>query len=210
LVGRDLAGNEFQSDSTFNSDNKPFATWDIKHIIPEFAIQSGGVEISKLSLMIDETVAVQIGVLNTGDRDGEVEVTLELVNLLGSRELIKREMISVEANSLNHVVIDWRPTEPGIQWIEASIPNSDNISSEWINVAGVNEDTYLDGVMGEANPILLGMSIFLIAILTILGLMWLRMATASKGGEGDDNFSEMIDSDDYEDEYEDDDDYDED
>jgi hypothetical protein len=208
LVGRDLAGNEFQSDSTFNSDNKPFATWDIKHITPEFAIQSGGVDISKLSLAIDETVAVQIGVLNTGDRDGEVEVTLELVTLDGSRELIKREMLSVEANSLNHVVIDWRPTEPGIQWIEASIPNSDNTSSEWINVAGVKEDTYLDGVMGEANPILLGMSIFLIAILTILGLMWLRMATASKGGKGDDHLFEMVDADEYEDD--DYDDYDED
>ena len=58
-----------------------------------------------------------------------------------------------------------------------------------------------------ANPILLGMSIFMIAILTILGLIWLRMTTASKGGN-DDHLFEMVDADEYEDD--DYDDYDED
>lgn len=76
-------------------------------------------------------------------------------------------------------------------------------------MAGVKEETYLDGVMGEANPILLGMSIFLIAFLVALGLVWLRMTTASKGGN-DDHLYEMVDADEYEDYDYDNDGYDED
>ncbi len=210
LVGRDLAGNEFQSTPLFNSANKPFATWDLQHITPEFDIQNGGVEISKANLEVDETAAVQIGVLNNGDRDGEVEVTVELVKLDGSRELIKRGLITVEANSRNNFVIDWRPTEPGIQWIEASIPNAETTPSVWINVNVAKEDGFFEGVMGNANPFLLGISIFMVAILTALGLTWLRITTASKGGD-DGHLFEMVDSDEYEDdEDDDDDDYDED
>ena len=206
LVGRDLAGNEFQSSPTFNSDNKPFATWDLHHITPEFSIQSGGVEISKSTLEVDKTAAVQVAVSNTGDRDGEVEVTVELVKLDGSRELLKRGMLLIEANAINNFVIDWRPTDPGIQWIEASIPDSDPIQSDLVTVAGPKEDSLFEGVMGNANPILLGMSILMVILLTVLGLMWLRITTAGKGGD-DGHLFEMVDADEFEDsEYEDDED----
>ena len=213
LVGRDLAGNNFQSSPTFNSANKPFATWDLQHITPEFDIQNGGVEISKANLEVDETAAIQVAVVNTGDREGEVEVTVELVKLDGSRELIKRDMVTVGANGLENLVIDWRPTEPGIQWIEASLPDSESTHSEWINVNIAQEDGFFDGAMGNANPVLLGISIFMVVILTGLGLTWLRITTASTGGR-DDHLYDMVESDEYEDdEYEDDDDddgYDED
>ncbi|MGY8670850.1 MAG: hypothetical protein ACKVJ7_07360, partial [Candidatus Poseidoniales archaeon] len=213
LVGRDLAGNEFQSSPTFNSDNKPFATWDLHHITPEFSIQSGGVEISKSTLEVDKTAAVQVAVSNTGDRDGEVEVTVELVKLDGSRELLKRGMLLIEANAINNFVIDWRPTDPGIQWIEASIPDSDPIQSDLVTVAGPKEDSLFEGVMGNANPILLGMSILMVILLTVLGLMWLRITTAGKGGD-DGQLFEMVDADQFEDDayedYEDDDDADDD
>ena len=210
LVGRDLAGNNFQSSPTFNSANKPFATWDLHHITPEFDIQNGGVEISKANLEVDETAAIQVAVLNTGDREGDIEVTVELVKLDGSRELIKRDTVTVGANGLENLVIDWRPTESGIQWIEASLPDTEPTHSEWINVDIAQEEGIFDGVMGTANPVLLGISIFMIAILTGLGLTWLRITTASTGGR-DDHLYEMVESDEYEDdEYEDDDGYDED
>ena len=203
LVGRDLAGNNFQSSPTFNSANKPFATWDLHHITPEFDIQNGGVEISKANLEVDETAAIQVAVLNTGDREGEIEVTVELVKLDGSRELIKRDMVKVGANGLENLVIDWRPTESGIQWIEASLPDSEPTHSEWINVNIAQEDGVFDGVMGNANPVLLGISIFMVVILVGLGLTWLRITTASTGGR-DDHLYEMVDSDEFEgDEYED-------
>ena len=97
----------------------------------------------------------------------------------------------------------------------ASLPDTESTHSEWINVDIAQEEGIFDGVMGTANPVLLGISIFMIAILTGLGLTWLRITTASTGGR-DDHLYEMVESDEYEDdeyeddEYEDDDGYDED
>ena len=141
---------------------------------------------------------MQVAVSNTGDRDGEVEVTVELVKLDGSRELLKRGMLLIEANAINNFVIDWRPTDPGIQWIEASIPDSDPIQSDLVTVAAPKEDSLFEGVMGNANPILLGMSILMVILLTVLGLMWLRITTAGKGGD-DGQIFEMVDADQFED-----------
>ncbi|HIF45851.1 MAG TPA: hypothetical protein EYQ73_03530 [Candidatus Poseidoniales archaeon] len=196
LEGRDLAGNQFE---TFgNSENHPAGKWDLIQHIPDFSIDSGGVELSKLNLEVDEATAVHIYLRNSGLLAGETSILIEVVKLDGSRETLARPIVEIDAESVATVVVDWKPETPGIQWIEVSL-NEEFEQSRMIDVKPPTDDGFMSGIFGKANPWLVGIALTMLGITLLLVLTWLRMATVRAGSSGE----EIIYEEEFEDEYED-------
>ena len=181
LEGRDLAGNEFVSDSTTNSHSMPAARWDLIHFTPEFHMDAGAVELSKHTLEVDEAVAVQIHIRNRGEVAGTANVKVEIVDLSGNRELLSRNDFEVEGGSVGTLVVDWKPEQPGIQWLEVTLEDEQTLSSKMIDVKPASEEGFLSGILGDADPWLIGITLTLICISMLMILTWLRLATARQG-----------------------------
>ena len=119
LTGRDMAGNSFEV-APNNSRNQPFHSWQMHHVQPEFVLTQNAVSLSKLQISVDETSAVQIDVQNIGSLEGEAEVTIEIVKLDGTTELLRRTNVQVNAVSRETLVVDWKPTNSGLQWVKVT------------------------------------------------------------------------------------------
>jgi hypothetical protein len=178
LDGRDLAGNFFERNE--NSPAYPAGAWNMIHFKPEFSIDSGGVELSKSDVEVDESTAVQIHVRNSGLLAGDAELIIEIVNLEGDREFLAKVVIPIEAGSVETTIVDWKPIEPGMQWIEVTIADQTE-ESRMVDVKIASEEGFMSNVLGEANPWLIGIALTLLGITALLILTWLRMATASQG-----------------------------
>ncbi|MDP6870405.1 MAG: hypothetical protein QGI21_06520 [Candidatus Poseidoniaceae archaeon] len=181
LEGRDQAGNSFELES--NNENNPASKWNLIHHVPEFSIDSGGVEVAKTDLEVDESTTVQIHVRNSGLLAGEAELLIEVVDLSGSREQLARTSVWVDSKSVSTGLVDWKPLDPGIQWIEVSfIQSSDDIeSSRMIDVKPMQEKGVLSGILGDANPWLIGMVITMLGLSMLMVLVWMRLTTARQG-----------------------------
>jgi len=196
LDGRDLAGNFFEREE--NSPAFPAGTWNLIHFTPEFSIDSGGVELSKLDIEVDESTAVQIHVRNSGLLAGDTELIIEIVNLEGTRELLAKVVVSIDSGSVETTIVDWKPVDPGIQWIEVTLDDQTE-ESRMVDVKPPSEEAFMSDVFGEANPWLIGLSLTLLGITALLILVWLRMATVSQGlSEGDWLTEEEFEDEEYE------------
>ena len=183
LDGRDLAGNFFERNG--NSPVFPAGTWDMIHFTPEFSIDSGGVDLSKLDIELGESTAVQIHVRNSGLLAGDAELVIEIVNLEGRRELLAKVVVSVEAGSVDTTIVDWKPVELGIQWIEVTLGDQTE-ESKMVDVKPPTEEGFMSNILGDADPLLVGIVLTLLGITALLVLTWLRLATVKQGlSEGD-------------------------
>ena len=203
LTGRDMAGNSFEV-APNNSRNQPFHSWQMHHVQPEFVLTQNAVSLSKLQISVDETSAVQIDVQNIGSLEGEAEVTIEIMKLDGTTELLRRTNVQVNAVSRETLVVDWKPTNSGLQWVKVTIDNQQAESAK-VDVKELEPEGFMDGVFQQANPALLGFSIVGASLLGLLCLMWLRLVTYTRGyGDEAEYYDEedFIDDDDFDDEEE--------
>ncbi|MGY8754842.1 MAG: hypothetical protein ACKVIR_04050 [Candidatus Poseidoniales archaeon] len=182
LEGRDLAGNSFETAG--NSESHPVVIWDLIHYVPIFSIDSDGVELSKLNLEVDKATAVHVYVRNSGLLAGETSLLIEVVKLDGSREILARPDVELDADSVATVVIDWKPETPGIQWIEVSL-NEQSEPSQMIDVKPPSDDGFIPGIFGKANPWLVGTALAMLGFASLLLLTWLRMATVRAGSSNE-------------------------
>ena len=195
LDGRDVAGNFFERES--NSQAFPAGVWDMIHYVPEFSIDSGGVELSKLDLEVDEFTAVQIHVRNSGLLLGTAELLVEVVSLDGTRETLAKTEIEIDAESVGTSIVDWKPLEPGIQWIEVTLEEQTE-ESRMVDVKPKTEEAFMSNILGDANPWLIGIVITMLGITALLILTWLRMATVKQGMSDEDWLTEeMFDDEEY-------------
>ena len=179
LTGRDMAGNSFAT-APNNSRNQPFHSWQMHYVQPEFVLTQNAVSLSKLQISVDETSAVQIDVQNIGSLEGEAEVTIEIIKLDGTSELLRRTNVQVDAVSRETLVVDWKPTNSGLQWVKVTIENQQAESAK-VDVKELEPEGFMDGVFEQANPALLGFSIVGATLLGLLCLMWLRLVTYTRG-----------------------------
>ena len=204
LTGRDMAGNSFAT-APNNSRNQPFHSWQMHHVQPEFVLTQNAVSLSKLQISVDETSAVQIDVQNIGSLEGEAEVTIEIMKLDGTTELLRRTNVQVDAVSRETLVVDWKPTNSGLQWVKVTIENQQAESAK-VDVKELEPEGFMDGVFQQANPALLGFSIVGASLLGLLCLMWLRLVTYTRGyGDEAEYYDEedfIDDDDDFDDEEE--------
>ena len=194
LEGRDQAGNQFERSG--NSEAFPAGTWLMIHHRPEFSIDTGGAELSKLDLEVDENTAVQIHIRNTGLLGGDADLHVEVVKLDGSRETLARTSVYVDALSVSTAVVDWKPDTPGIQWVEVTLLEETE-QTRMVDVKPAQEQGFLSEVIGDANPWLITIALTLVGFSLILILAWLRLSTARRGAGDewlvDDEFDEFDD-----------------
>ena len=109
------------------------------------------------------------------------------------------------AVSRETLVVDWKPTNSGLQWVKVTIDNQQAESAK-VDVKELEPEGFMDGVFQQANPALLGFSIVGASLLGLLCLMWLRLVTYTRGyGDEAEYYDEedfIDDDDDFDDEEE--------
>ena len=176
--GRDVAGNQFETDG--NSVAYPAGVWDIVHHTPIFSLDRSGIEMSKTSLEVDEPTIIQIHVRNSGMLVGDAELLVEVVDLNGERYQLTRTSVSVEAESVTTMVVDWKPESPGIQRVEVTLLDQTE-KSEFIDVMPTQERGFLQDSIGSTNPWVLGITLSMLGVGIIFILSWMRIATVKRG-----------------------------
>ncbi len=176
--GRDIAGNQFVT--TGNSENSPAGVWDLEHYVPDYSIERSGIELSKSNLEVDEPTIVQIHIRNDGKLGGDAEVLVEVVDLNGERNQLTKTTIFVESQSVSTLVVDWKPSVPGIQRIEVTL-YEETEKSEFIDVKPTQERAFLEDTIGSANSWILGTTIVMLCAGILFLLSWMRAATAKHG-----------------------------
>lgn len=191
--GRDQAGNLFEKGE--NSFAFPSGVWELEQYTTEFSLEQSGVELSKSNLEVDENTIVQIHVRNDGMLGGDAEVLVEIVDLMGQRSQLAKTTVYVDAESVNTLLIDWRPDVPGLQRVEVTLGETTD-KTEFVDVMPAKEKGLLEDSIGSANPWILGTTMTMICIGLLFTLSWLRVATA-KQGESDLEFE--FEDDDFDD-----------
>ena len=176
--GRDIAGNQFEKDG--NSEASPAGEWNLIHYTPDFSLDRNGIELSKYSLEVDEPTIIQIHVRNSGMLSGDAELLVEIVDLNGVRTELTKTTVSVGAESVSTVVVDWRPESPGIQRIEVTLIEQTE-KSEFIDVKPIQESSFLEDSIGATNPWILGVTLTMISLGVLFILSWMRLATVRQG-----------------------------
>tara|TARA_B100000003_G_C10866040_1_gene345010 strand:- start:391 stop:1092 length:702 start_codon:yes stop_codon:yes gene_type:complete len=193
--GRDLAGNQFKLSQ--NSVNSPAHSWNLVKYEPDFSLERSGIDISKASLEVEEPVVVQIHVRNDGMLGGDVGVKVNVVDLNGQSQEIANGKLFVEGESVSTYIVDWKPSEPGMQRIEVEIESRTHKSS-YIDVQPISEKAFLEDSIGATNPWILGTTMTMICVGMLCILAWMRFATAkSNDYEEEFEFDMFDDSDEY-------------
>lgn len=201
VTGSDAAGNQIVSSKFFNSADSPFQTWQLEQKLAEWQVLSNDIEYSKYSLEVDESMSVSIKVRNIGTADGEAFVLVEAVDLAGTRTLLQSASITVPTGSIEPLVVDWRPTVMGIQWVEVSISGDHLANGEEIDVKKPTEEGILGGVMGDVDPIVLAAFALIVFALLVVVLMWLKDVGSRRDSDwGDEYWDDADDGYDTEDE----------
>jgi len=182
--GRDLAGNQFSKSE--NSQNNPAHTWHLVKYEPQFSLERSGIDISKVSIEVEEPVVVQIHVRNDGMKDGEVPLKVEVIYLSGNTEEIANTRFLIAAESVGTYIVDWKPSKPGLQRLAVTVDGEVHYSA-FIDVKPVQEKAFLENTIGATNPYVLGMTMTMICVGLLYLLAWMRFATA-KNNEIEDDY----------------------
>ena len=178
MEGRDIAGNQFETEK--NSRQFPAHIWYLEHYKPIYSIERSGVELSKSSLEVDEPTIVQVHIRNDGKLSGDADILVEAVNLNGDRSMLSRSFVFIEAESVSTLIVDWKPSDPGIQRIEVTL-EGETQNSEFIDVKPIQEKAFLEESIGATNPWILGTTMTMICVGLLYVLSWMRLATVNQG-----------------------------
>ena len=161
---------------------------------PEFDIAPTAVTYGSLGLTTGDLTVVEAAVENVGSLDGDVEVRFEIVQIDGTRSLLRAQSLTVDQGAVGTVAVDWKPDAPGAQWIEVVLPNGDVASGPVVDVRVQEEAELSERIFGTVNP-LLGSAVGLVALLVIsLFLLLIARATSRQGSDDaydwDDDFED--------------------
>lgn len=178
IDGRDIAGNQFERDG--NSVAFPSGVWELEQHTTDFSLEQSGVELSKSNLEVDENTIVQIHVRNDGMLGGDAELLVEIVDLSGQRSQLAKTTVYVDSQSVNTLLVDWKPDAPGLQRIEVTLVETTD-KTEFVDVKPAKERGLLEDAIGATNPWILGTTMTMLCIGVLFVLSWLRVATAKQG-----------------------------
>ena len=204
IDGRDLAGNTVTG-LEGQSNNLYIATWNMEWLQPNFELSPSAMTYSRLLMDVGDTTSIQLEVENTGTLAGSIDVLFEAVRMDGSRTLVQRTSVDVEAGAISTVSVDWGPEEPGLQWVEATLDNGQTSSGPTVDVRVAEEPSFTQKVFGEVNPVLGTLTALLLTMVVLTLLIWMKRMTVNQGSkigyDWDEYSSELDDEyDDYEDE----------
>ncbi len=201
IEGRDLAGNDVTGLGG-DTVNPYIATWNMEWLQPKFQLAPASMTYSRLLMEVGDTTSIQLEVENAGTLAGSIEVLFEAVNLDGERTLVHRTSVTAEAGTMGLVSVDWKPLEPGVQWVEATLANGQSSSGPTLDVRVAEEPSFSQKVFGDVNPILGSITALLLLSVVITLLAWMKRMTVNQGSKIDydwDEYSSELDDDDDDD-----------
>ncbi|MGB1624424.1 MAG: hypothetical protein ACPHCZ_06945, partial [Candidatus Poseidoniaceae archaeon] len=200
LEARDFAGNEAVHLLDARGQSGADGAWAMEWYRPEFDIAPTAVTYGSLGLTTGDQTVVEAAVENVGSLDGEVEVRFEVVQLDGTRSLLRSQPLSIAQGAIGTVAVDWKPDAPGAQWVEVVLPNGDVASGPVVDVRVQEEADLSERIFGSVNP-LLGSAVGVVALLVIsLFLLFIARATSRQGSRDAYDWDDDFD-DEYEDEH---------
>ena len=197
LEARDFAGNEAVHLLDARGQSGADGAWAMEWYRPEFDIAPTAVTYGSLGLTTGDQTVVEAAVENVGSLDGEVEVRFEIVQIDGSRSLLRAQPLTVAQGAVGTVAVDWKPDAPGPQWIEVVLPNGDVASGPVVDVRVQEEAALSERIFGTVDlclAVLWGWP-FVITL-----LLFIARATSRQGSRDTYDWDDDFD-DDYEDEH---------
>ena len=205
VAGRDLADNDILGLGGTPAGT-PVGVWDMEWFKPEFEIEQGGVEYSRVIIEVGQTSIVTAYVKNTGTLDGTVDLVFTIVDADGNRSTLRRTSAEVPQAGEVAVQVDWNPDSPGLQWIEVALENEMTSNGPSIDVRPAREESLTERVFGDVNPIIGSVAGLLFISILVTGLIYATRMTRKRGSKAEYDWDEYSSEFDYdeEDEYEDD------
>ena len=180
--GRDLAGNPVTG-LNGNTLNPILATWNMEWLQPKFELAPASMTYSRLLMDVGDATSIQLEVENVGTREGSIEVTFEAVNMDGERTLVQRLTVRADAGATGLVSVDWQPSEPGLQWVEATLENGQTSSGPTVDVRVAEEPSFSQKVFGDVNPIIGSLTALLLIAVVLSLLIWMKRMTVNQGSK---------------------------
>lgn len=174
ITGQDAAGNAIISSNSFNSADSPFHTWQIEQKLAQWLVSPSDIEYSKPSLEVDQSMTVSIQINNVGSADGEANVLVESIDLNGERTTLQSTSVIAPAGSFEELIIDWRPSQIGIQWVEVSINGEYMTDGDELDVKKATEESFAGGALESVDPIILVAFAALVFALLVVVIIWLK------------------------------------
>ena len=200
LEARDFAGNDAVHLLDARGQSGADGAWAMEYYRPEFDIAPTAVTYGSLGLTTGDQTVVEAAVENVGSLDGEVDVRFEIVQIDGTRSLLRSQTLAIAQGAVGTVAVDWKPDVPGAQWIEVVLPNGDVASGPVVDVRVQEEADLSERIFGSVNP-LLGSAVGVVALVVIsLFLLFIARATSRQGSKDAYDWDDDFD-DEYEDEH---------
>jgi hypothetical protein len=205
VAGRDLADNDILGLGGTPAGT-PVGVWDMEWFKPEFEIEQGGVEYSRVIIEVGQTSIVTAFVKNTGTLDGTVDLVFTIVDADGNRSTLRRTSAEVPQGGEVAVQVDWNPDSPGLQWVEVALENEITSNGPSIDVRPAREESLTERVFGDVNPIIGSVAGLLFISILVTGLIYATRMTRKRGSKAEYDWDEYSSEFDYDedDEYEDD------
>ncbi len=177
LTGSDSAGNSF--DSSVNSPNHPFATWDLALIGPSIDLSHNQSKIkwSNPSPNVGDDLSLSIQALNQGSK-GNITFILESLDLSNNWFEVSNLSVIVNPESIFYTSMEYSVTDSVTETIEFRLlvylgdVEMDRITIEPLLV---KEEVIRDGeaLAQQAGDELFGVTLFLIALVSISFGLWM-------------------------------------
>jgi hypothetical protein len=81
------------------------------------------------------------------------------------------------------VSVDWQPTEPGMQWVEATLENGQTSSGPTVDVRVAEEPSFSQKVFGDVNPLIGSITALLLIAVVLSLLIWMKRMTVNQGSK---------------------------
>lgn len=190
LTGSDFSGNSF--DSTYNSENNPFSSWPLALIGPNIDFSSSDTKLiwSNPSPDVGDIVNLNIETFNDGSKGN---VTFVLERLDSQQNWVKEEYISqvVNPNSTIYLSIPYTITQQSSTTLEfrvMALLGDVEMDRRAIDPLLIKEETVRDGeaLAQQAGDEIFGITLFLIALISVSFGLWMLVVSRRMNQEGDD------------------------
>ena len=184
VSGKDVAGNQVLSSSTLNSENVPFASWNIEQFKPIWSVSADDIVLPEGALEVGQVHSISITLRNVGLAGGIGEVWVTGHDLSGTSYDLFKQDVEVAADGSELLTVDWKPTQIGLQRIEVRVDGEYLTATEEIDIQPMREQGHFLGIEGVDNTVLIIFSILVIALVSIL-FLFLKDSIIRSEGEWD-------------------------
>ena len=191
LTGSDSSGNSFEIDS--NSADSPFASWPLALIGPSIDLSSSKTQISwdNPSPNVGDIVTLAIESFNEGSK-GNVTFVLESLDLQGNWVEVAEVSQIVNQNSTMYTTIQYPISQEQSTTLEfrvLALLDDIEMDRKTIEPLLVKEETVRDGeaLAQQAGDEIFGITLFLIALISISFGLWMLVVTRRMNRQDDDS-----------------------